>query len=303
MHAWLLNEQRLRMDFSLPGDDQISMSILRGPVAGKTMGLPGTLCRGLMAACLVSILPAVAQSPAARPPAAAVPNVGVPKPMSGWSFARRQTLTYAVDWRVFPAGTATVHLEQEGGLERVVVSGDSQGAINLLFRVSDRFQSTFDRTTGCSQSFTRQMMEGRRQINSSQQIDETQTSYSEQNLVSHINRHLVATVPGCVTDMLSGIYYTSSQPLEVGSTVHLPVVSGDHVSNVTLHAEARETVRTPTTSYHTIRVQVTADSGAIRNRGKLWIWYSDDEQHIPVQMRARLFWGTLTFRLTGIDSK
>ena len=241
------------------------------------------------------------------PPAgsAFVTQPGFQPPTPGYSFPQRQTLTYAVEWRVFPAGTATVHLQADGPLERISVTGDSQGAINLLFRVSDRFQSTFNRATGCSQSFSRQIMEGRRQVDSDQRFDSAHavTYYDERNLVSHIHLRQTAPTPPCVTDMLSGIFYAGSQTLEPGSVYHLPVVTANRVSQVTLRAETRETVRTPTTTYHAIRVQPTADSGAIRNRGKLWIWYSDDQRHIPVQMRARLFWGTLTFRLTGIDNK
>jgi hypothetical protein len=52
-----------------------------------------------------------------------------------------------------------------------------------------------------------------------------------------------------------------------------------------------------------VRVQPTADAGVVKNRGNIWIWYTDDERHIPVQMRARLFWGTITFQLTSIDQK
>ena len=251
----------------------------------------------LLLACALTFAPVAGSAWVTQP--------GFPPPVPGWSFPQRQTLTYSVDWRVFPAGTATVHLEADGPLERVTVAGDSQGAINLLFRVSDRFQSSFNRTTGCSQSFSRQIMEGRRQIDSDQRIDSSRgmTFYDERNLVSHIHVRQSAAIPPCVTDMLSGIIYAGSQTLEPGGIYHVPVVNGDHVSQVTLRVETRETVRTPTTTYRTIRVQPTADSGAIRNRGKLWIWYSDDQRHIPVQMRARLFWGTLTFRLTGIDNK
>jgi hypothetical protein len=50
-------------------------------------------------------------------------------------------------------------------------------------------------------------------------------------------------------------------------------------------------------------VQPTADAGVVKNRGNIWIWYTDDDRHLPVQMRARSFWGTITFRLTGNDSK
>ena len=244
----------------------------------------------------------LAQSPVVAPPAS---TLSLPAPAPGWTPPQKQTLTYAVDWRVFQAGTATVHLESDGGVERITVSGDSQGALNLLFRVSDRFQSSFNRTTGCSESFSRQTMEGRRQVNSSNRIDGVRhiASYEEQNLISRINVHQSFAVSPCVTDILSGIFFLGSQTLDPTSVFHLPVVSGNHVTNVTVHGEAREAVRTPTTTYHAVRLQPTADTGTIRNRGKLWIWYSDDERHLPVQIRARLFWGTLTFRLTGVDNK
>ena len=29
----------------------------------------------------------------------------------------------------------------------------------------------------------------------------------------------------------------------------------------------------------------------VKNRGNIWIWYTDDARHMPVQIRARLFWG------------
>jgi hypothetical protein len=31
------------------------------------------------------------------------------------------------------------------------------------------------------------------------------------------------------------------------------------------------------------------------------VWYTDDAQHIPVQIRSKLFWGTLTVYLVRID--
>ena len=35
-------------------------------------------------------------------------------PRAGFSFPQKQTLTYAVDWRVFPAGNAVLHFEATG---------------------------------------------------------------------------------------------------------------------------------------------------------------------------------------------
>jgi len=41
----------------------------------------------------------------------------------------------------------------------------------------------------------------------------------------------------------------------------------------------------------------------VKSKGRIWIWYSDDANHTPVQMRARMFWGTITFRLTRVERK
>ena len=76
-----------------------------------------------------------------------------------------------------------------------------------------------------------------------------------------------------------------------------------HNVPVTMKVEGREVIKTPLGTFKTIRVQPTADAGVVKNRGNIWIWYTDDDRHLPVQMRARLFWGTITFRLVGNENK
>jgi hypothetical protein len=226
-------------------------------------------------------------------------------PRAGFSFPQKQTLTYAVDWRVFPAGTAVLHFEANGDRERITANADTTGAINLIFHVSDHFQSTLDRAQGCTYEFDKQTVEGRRQVNSTLRIDygQSKSILDEKNLVSGQAKHVEEPIAGCLTDLLSGIFYAASQPMEVGKNFQLPVVDAMHTVVVTMRAEAREEIKTPLGTFKTIRVQPTADAGVVKNRGNIWIWYTDDDRHLPVQMRARLFWGTITFRLTGNDNK
>jgi len=96
-------------------------------------------------------------------------------PHAGFSFPQRQTLIYSVDWRVFPAGTAVMHFEATGDRERLTANADTIGAINLIFHVGDRFQSTFDRVKGCTYEFDKQTVEGRRQISSTRKLDYAQS--------------------------------------------------------------------------------------------------------------------------------
>ena len=229
----------------------------------------------------------------------------LPPPRPGYSFPARQTLSYSVDWRVFPAGTAVVHFEAQGDRERITANADTIGAINLLFHVSDHFQSTLDRAKGCTYEFDKQTVEGRRQVNSTLRLDYDQQKsiLDEKNLVKGQAKHVEMPVTGCMTDLLTGVFYASSQPLEVGKSFVIPVVDAMHTVPVTMKVEGREEIKTPVGTFKNIRVQPTADAGVVKNRGNIWIWYTDDERHLPVQMRARLFWGTITFRLSANENK
>lgn len=229
----------------------------------------------------------------------------LPPPRPGYTFPQKQTLTYSVDWRVFPAGTSIVHIETVGDSVHVAASAETSGAINMLFHVSDHFQSSFDRNTGCTSEFNKQTVEGRRQVNSTLKVDYTQLKsiLDEKNVTKNQTKHVETPISGCLTDLLSGIYYASSQPMEVGKPFALPVVDALHTVPVTMKVEGREEIKTPVGTFKTIRVQPTADAGVVKNRGNIWIWYTDDDRHLPVQMRARLFWGTITFRLSANENK
>src|SRR5580692_9005099 len=134
----------------------------------------------------------------AEPPQA-TPALHPPRP--GYAFPARPTLNCAVDWPLFPSGIVSFHQEADGEMQRVTVTADTAGAVNLLFRVSDRFQSSFHRSTGCSESFSKQLIEGRRQVNSDLRFDYGQKKaiLNEKNLISGISKHQETPILGCVT--------------------------------------------------------------------------------------------------------
>ena len=102
--------------------------------------------------------------------------------------------------------------------------------------------------------------------------------------------------------MVSGILYVASLPLQMGATYTFPLNDGGKTVTARAHVEAKEQIKTPAGTFETVRVGPEGDSGALlKGKGRIWIWYSDDERHLPVQMRAKLFWGTLTVYLTGIS--
>ena len=232
-----------------------------------------------------------------------IPTLQPPPP--NFPFPQHLTLTYAVDWRVFTAGTAVFQLDQQGTTERISATADTIGATTMLFPVIDKFQSGFDTKTGCSTGFSKQLQEGRRKVSSDLTFDYAhgRQNQTERNLVKGTQKQLSANVPACVTDSLSGIFYAASQPLVVGQKFGFPLADAMRTVTVTMKVEAKEEIKTPAGTFQTIRVQPTAEEGVVRNRGTIHIWYTDDARHMPVQIQAKLFWGTIIFHLQSFEAR
>ena len=254
-------------------------------------------------------LPATAQILGLGKPAPPVVIPTLQPPDSAYQFPARETLTYSVDWRVFTAGTAVFHLEQvptqQGSTLKVSATADTVGNVNMLFPVVDKFQAGFDTRTGCSTGFSKQLQEGRRRVSSDLTFDANAGKQNEtsRNLVKGTTKTQQANIPACVADTLSAIFYVASRPLVVGQQVRFPLADSMRTVTVTMKVQAREEIKTPAGTFQTLRVQPTADEGVVKNRGTILIWYTDDARHVPVQIRASLFWGTITFHLQSVEAK
>jgi hypothetical protein len=222
---------------------------------------------------------------------------------SAFQFPYGETLNYEGDWRFLPAGVATLRMEKSGSQNHVAATADSSGVVSLLYRVQDRFNSYLDAQTLCSSKLTKHSEEGshRRETVISFDYSRGKAVLEERSLKDNQQKRIENDIPGCATDVVSGIFYVASLPLQVGSTYTFPLNDGGITVTVRAHVEGKEQIKTPAGTFQTLRVGPEGDSGTLlKNRGRIWIWYTDDERHLPIQMRARLFWGTLTIYLTSI---
>ena len=263
------------------------------------LSLAGLVVAGFLALSVVDqaqqAAPAASQEPAAAEP---LSEIRPPKP--GHRFPNGEAWVYQVDWRIFDAGVATLRTEPAGREQRVTASASSTGVVSLLFTVRDRFEAFLDPRTFCSRQITKYTEEGYRRLETSIRFDAARRKsvLEEKNLKTGASKKLENDTPACVTDVVSGIYYLRSLPLEPGETYTFPLNDGGKTVNVSALVEDREEIQTPAGSFQTLRV-----GPAPAERGQVWIWYSDDANRIPVQMRARMLWGTLTFRLERIEHR
>ncbi len=222
-----------------------------------------------------------------------------------YTFPNGQAFVYEAEWRLWTAGTARITVDQAGDNERIAATADSSGVVSLLYPVHDRFQSVVDRRSFCSISIAKHIEEGfhARETLINFNYTRRRAVLDETNLKNGQAKHEEKEIPGCVTDVIAGIFYVGAQPLLPDANYNFPLNDGGQTVEVRAHVEAREQIKTPAGTFATIRVSPEASSGTLKSRGRVWVWYSDDARRIPVQMRARMFWGTLTLRLARIEKK
>ena len=224
------------------------------------------------------------------------------RPPANYRFPDGQSYVFSVEWHLFTAGMAVVRMDQAGAEQRVTLAADSTGFVNTLYKVHDRFEAFFDPRTFCSLRISKHSEEGFRKRDTQIRFDYSQRKsvLDEKNLKTGEVKHELNDIPGCVTDVLSGFFYLASLPLDPGNVHSFPINDGKS-TEVTARVEGREQVKIPVGTFETVRVRAEAYSGPLKGKGAAWVWYTDDANHTPVQMRSKLGWGTLLFRLQRIE--
>lgn len=240
--------------------------------------------RVLLGLLLAGVFGGVAQTPA--PPAGPLPG----------------TLHYVAHWRLLPAGKASLSWTVQGGQRQIHFTANGSELVNLFYPVHDRMVSSYDPATFCTASAVNNTLEGRRHRLTDIQYEpqQHQLILDETNPAAYppTHKHEVKPIPGCVADLLTALDYIRAQPLQVGDSYSFRVNEGGKTSDVRCVVDLHETISTPAGRFPAVRVRPELISGGDKKLGQLWVWFSDDARHLPVEIQSHAFWGTLTAQLT-----
>jgi hypothetical protein len=261
--------------------------------------------RHCVCALLLLAVPFAAQQRSAPPTPTIGPASQLHPPSPGYRLPNGQTYVYSVEWHMFNAGIARVTMYSSGNQQKITAFADSLGVVNLMYTVHDRWESYFDPRTFCSQKIVKHAEEGKRRRDTDVQFEYARRKVvrTDKDLKTGEIKRIENDIPACVTDVVSGFYYLASQPLAMGTSYTFPINDSGKTTDVTAQVETTEQVKVPAGNYQALRVTAQPVSGPLKGKAKIYVWFSNDANHIPVQMRAKLGWGMLLFRLQRIEKK
>jgi hypothetical protein len=113
----------------------------------------------------------------------------------------------------------------------------------------------------------------------------------------------VSILPGTL-DPLAFIFSIRMKKLEVGQVLEVPVTDGKKCLSVRVAVTGRETLTIDDKTYDTFVVDPDMESllGFLKKGRQIKLWYSADEQQIPVRMQSRFPLGSFVFELLSKES-
>jgi hypothetical protein len=260
----------------------------------------GILCTAIVMAVSASF----AQSNPSPAAVSATPASRIMPPSPSFHLPEIETLVYSVEWHMLNAGTATVTLKRANGFEHLRAIADTSGVVNKIYAVHDTFDADIEPRPFCTRQISKHSEEGSRRIERQVhfQYEIGKGHMEETDLKTGKRRQADFDIPSCVTDVVSGFFYAASLNLTPGSSQTFPVNDGGKTTDVKIEVEGRNRIKVPFGQFQALRVKAEPVSGPLKGKGVLWVWFTDDARHVPVQMKSKLGFATLLFQLQRLDS-
>lgn len=225
-------------------------------------------------------------------------------PPASYRFPTGEKLTYSVQWHMFNAGTAVILMQSSGLREHLSSTADSAGFANRIFPVHDKFDAQIDPRSFCTEEISKHSEEGSKRLQRSIYFDyaHAKSEVDDKDLKTGRQKHSEFDIPACVSDVVSGFFYARSLPLRLGFSQTFPVNDGGKTTDVKIDVEAKERIKGPTGEFQTLRVKAQPVAGPMAGKGEIWVWLTDDERRVPVQMKSKLGFATLLFQLQKLET-
>ena len=201
---------------------------------------------------------------------------------------------YSVNWGNINAGSATMKIEdiieyQGHEVYKVVVTAKSNKFFSVFYRVRDTLESLIDVKGLFSRRYWTKQDEGNKKRERKYEFDQ------ENNIVNYKNKTYYIRYG--IQDEVSAIFYIRTLDLEVGKPVYVDIFARRKNWQVKCNVLRTEKIKVPAGKFETIIVEPELRFDGLMKKGKVKVWFTNDERRIPVQVKSKIVIGSITMKL------
>ena len=218
-------------------------------------------------------------------------------------YKKGELLTYQVSYGLVNAGIANLELKKESldgkNYLHIIGTGVTTGITDFFFKVEDRYESYFDPETLRPYRFIRKIKEGGHTKDKEIYFDFIK---NEAKVINHKkNRTEYFPIEKDILDMLFSAYYFRAMDftkLKENDVIDLKMFYDETTYPFQLKVLGRELVKTKFAKISCIKVIPLVERGRIfKEKESLTLWFSDDENKIPIKLKASILVGSIDMEL------
>jgi len=231
------------------------------------------------------------QAPMAPPQPATTPD---------YPFAVGERLTYSAKLGIVTLGEGHVEVARRDtvrGVDAFVFRFTLSGGVPL-YSLDDTLESWTGVQDLLSRRFVQRQFEGGKTRFRDYEI------FPDSGLYHEVSRNKTGLSSQFPIDDAGFLYFVRVTPLEVGKTYEFDRYFRKELNPVVLIVHKREEMELPDgTKVQCLVIQpIVGEKGSLFGRqSDTRVWLTDDERRIPVQIRIRFVFGTITMRLKAME--
>ena len=225
-------------------------------------------------------------------------------PPNDMVFKNGEWFKFRIHYGIFNASYATMKVTESTldgkPVYHIKGKGKSTGMLHWFFKVNDRYETYIDRNTVKPYRFIRDINEGG--YTKDIQIDFNHDTGKA--IVNDKKKKKVETldIKPSTQDMMSAFYHLRNtvdvNTLSSGDEFNVPMFFDKENFDFKLKFLKRDTIRTKFGKVPALEFKPYVMSGRVfKEKESLTVWISDDENKIPLKIKAKLMVGSLTASL------
>jgi hypothetical protein len=205
-----------------------------------------------------------------------------------------ERLEYSVGWGNINAGSAIMTIEdiieyQGHEVYQVTVEANSNRFFSLFYKVRDKLESLIDVKGLFSRRYWTKQDEGNQKRERKYEFDQ------ENNTVKY--RDQTYYIRYGIQDEVSAIFYIRTLDLQVDTPVYVDIFARKQNWQVKCNILKTEEIDVPAGKFETILVEPELKFEGLMKKGKVKVWFTNDERRLPVQVNSKIVIGSITMKL------
>jgi len=218
---------------------------------------------------------------------------------SAWPFQIGERLTYNVSFTGITAGQASLEVVNDTVVNNyhqlhIRFKARTTFPVSSIYTINDQVDTWLDSKYLYTKKLTKKIREGNYHKDLSTIID-----YNQSIAITNGDTILIDQF---LHDSYSLFYYLRTIPLNIGETIDFTAFDGKKITPFQVITKTKETIYTMARTFPCLVVKPFREGTTLlKNKGDMTIWFSDDKNRLPVQIRIKLKYGSMLLKLKDIN--